>query len=271
MEDLVKDVTAAINEASSKPLPNPAQDGHALDRESSIISSSTSETKVDNDETPKRRPAMNDRTNKPALTTYRSAMDLRREGSRSTFKGKATKNDSESDYSDSDYENITVSRALGDSHMHGRALSMSDSGHGASSGGTTKGLHSPYKILDFATAIRRFSALPRTPSRLSVSHASQHSGSNSHEHQISPSHIQTPVSAGGPPRQVHYMAKTRSRWPEAMRFNDVLAKKTSVERSLGYARKINELANHDPGLGDWVVSTKENCGSSFLSFLLSHS
>ena len=270
LDDLVKDVTAAINEASSsKPLPDPTQNGHALAREPSMASSSTSEAKIDNDETPKRRIAMDDRTNKPLLTTHRSALDLRREGSRSTYKGARTNDDSGSDYSDDDFENITVSRVPEDPHyhvrspgMHGKTSSMSDSGHGVSPGGSLKGSHSPHKMLDFATAIRRFSALPRTPSRLSVSHASQHSGSHSHDHQISPSFPYTPVSAGGPPRRVHYAPKIRSRWPEAMRFNDVLAKKTAVERCAGYARKINELANHDPGLGDWVVNTKENCKST---------
>ena len=62
-----------------------------------------------------------------------------------------------------------------------------------------------------------------------------------------------------PPRtRPVFVVKIRSTWPDAMQFADVLAKRTSVERSLGYARKINELANHDPGLGDWVATTKYN-------------
>jgi hypothetical protein len=42
-----------------------------------------------------------------------------------------------------------------------------------------------------------------------------------------------------------------------MRFRDVLAKKSSAERAIGYATKINELAMYDCGLGEWLASVKE--------------
>ena len=45
-----------------------------------------------------------------------------------------------------------------------------------------------------------------------------------------------------------------------MQFKDVLAKKTSLERAIGYANKINELYMYDCGLGDWVVSMKDKGG-----------
>ena len=280
LDDLVKDVTAAIDEiASSAQAKTPStpstQSGRTHTRERSHTT--TSDPKVDGD-APSRRLAMDDRTNKPALTSHRSAIDLRREGSKSTFKGglPPMRDGSGSDYSDDDYENITVSRVPADPHyhvrspgMHAPSASMSDSGHGssASPGGSLKGSHSPHKMLDFATAIKRFSALPRTPSRLSVSRASQHSSSVSHDNHFlheqyassstayAPSHMELPPT----PRRVHYAPKVRSAWPEAMRFNDVVSRKSPLKRSLGYARKINELANYDPGLGDWVISTKENC------------
>ncbi len=45
-----------------------------------------------------------------------------------------------------------------------------------------------------------------------------------------------------------------------MQLKDVLAKKTSLERAIGYADKINEPSMYDCGLGDWVVSMKERGG-----------
>ena len=41
-----------------------------------------------------------------------------------------------------------------------------------------------------------------------------------------------------------------------MHYNDVLECKTSLERSLGYARKINELAMYDCGLTSWMDAVK---------------
>jgi hypothetical protein len=45
-----------------------------------------------------------------------------------------------------------------------------------------------------------------------------------------------------------------------MRFREILSKRTGVERAIGYAHKINELAMYDCGLGDWVASMKERGG-----------
>src|SRR6266702_4005810 len=56
------------------------------------------------------------------------------------------------------------------------------------------------------------------------------------------------------------LPRIRARSPDAMQFKDVLAKKTSLERAIGYANKINELSMYDCGLGDWVVSMKERGG-----------
>jgi hypothetical protein len=46
--------------------------------------------------------------------------------------------------------------------------------------------------------------------------------------------------------------KIVEQWPVAMQYKDVLEFKTPLERSLGYARKINELAMYDCGLTSWM-------------------
>ncbi|KAI0265127.1 hypothetical protein BC834DRAFT_195885 [Gloeopeniophorella convolvens] len=87
------------------------------------------------------------------------------------------------------------------------------------------------------TNLKRYSSLPRTPSVRSATRSTLVSRSPSPE---------------PPPRP-----RIRARSPDALRFRDVLMKRTALERALGYAQKINELAQYDCGLGDWVVATKE--------------
>ena len=86
------------------------------------------------------------------------------------------------------------------------------------------------------TNLKRYSSLPRPPSRsprLSIFTRSS--------------------SPKSPPR-------IRAKSPDAMRFREILSKRTGVERAIGYAHKINELAMYDCGLGDWVASMKERGG-----------
>ena len=88
---------------------------------------------------------------------------------------------------------------------------------------------------------RRFSALPRAPSV-----------------------ILRPTFSSGPPRSpspsLPSVPKRRTKiveqWPVAMQYKDVLECKTPLERSLGYARKINELAMYDCGLTSWMEAVK---------------
>ncbi|KAH9960490.1 hypothetical protein BC827DRAFT_400151 [Russula dissimulans] len=87
---------------------------------------------------------------------------------------------------------------------------------------------------------KRNSSLPRTPSskspRVSI-------------------YTRSPSPASLPKPRI------RARSPDAMRFKDVLNKRTALERAIGYANKINELSMYDCGLGDWVTLLKER-GSS---------
>ena len=90
---------------------------------------------------------------------------------------------------------------------------------------------------------KRYSSLPRTPSTSSPRSPRMSLLTQSSSSPESPS-----------------LPRIRARSPDAMQFKDVLAKKTSLERAIGYANKINELYLYDCGLGDWVVSMKERGG-----------
>lgn len=92
---------------------------------------------------------------------------------------------------------------------------------------------------------KRFSALPRTPSLMTMSLMAG---------AVKPSRTPSPSLPSIPPIRVR--RKVISPWPDAMRFNDVLINRSALDRSIGYANKINELAMYDCGLGDWVSSVK---------------
>ena len=88
------------------------------------------------------------------------------------------------------------------------------------------------------TNLKRYSSLPRPPSMMS---------------QRMSVFTRTPYRSPPKPR-------IRARSPDAMRFKEVLKKKSALERATAYANKINELSMYDCGLGDWVVSVKEKGG-----------
>lgn len=104
------------------------------------------------------------------------------------------------------------------------------------------------KPLKNALNTKRFSSLPRTPSLMSLNRPSlgskRSSGTPSHSVAHSISQPKLP------------MRRTKSIHPPAMYFADVTVKRTSLERSIGYAHKINELYNCDCGLGDWITETR---------------
>jgi hypothetical protein len=93
-----------------------------------------------------------------------------------------------------------------------------------------------------SSSLKRFSALPQTPSLISVG--------------LVPGGAQSSRTPSPSLPQIPARRKLISLWPAAMQFNDVTAHRSPLERSLGYANKINELAMYECGLGDWVVSVK---------------
>ncbi|KAG2077673.1 hypothetical protein BDR04DRAFT_1088775 [Suillus decipiens] len=100
-----------------------------------------------------------------------------------------------------------------------------------------------------ALSIKRFSSLPRTPSPVSLVQPSMESKVSSRT--PSPSFVDHPV-----PKALLPVQKIKSAWPPAMHFADVAVKKNTLDRSVGYAQKINELYMYDCGLGDWIVETR---------------
>lgn len=98
--------------------------------------------------------------------------------------------------------------------------------------------------------LKRFSSLPRTPSRSARSEKRLSGGSASTASTLPPhAEEEIPLMPRSPPP----IQKIISPWPQAMFYADVKSKKSALERSLGYAAKINELYVYDCGLSDYVA------------------
>lgn len=178
----------------------------------------------------------------------RPVLELKREESKSTFRPDQLSRSPSSNYSEDEANDI--SKPLPDPFSNNNRSQVFMASHETRDESSQRP-QSPHRLLDFA---KRFSALPRPPSRMSLSKASNKSNVSSSENIPSErlSHEITPKA-----RKAH-APKIRSAWPVAMNFNDVLIIKSPLERSLAYARKINELANYDSGLEEWVITTKHN-------------
>jgi hypothetical protein len=168
-------------------------------------------------------------------------------------------------------------------HSPMRSGPATDDGHG--NGGAARSLKSTLANFN----LKRFSALPRTPSVGALSKRSRSSRgsermvasasasrSPSRSADLAPGrmaleaaspvpwsgrNLQPSPNAVSPelpplPKMERARPKIRSTWPEPMSFADVLAKKGALERSLGYAQKMQELSRYDAGLGDWIVALK---------------
>lgn len=263
MDELVKDVSNAIEEAEAR------KGGGEVDKRMKR-SASVSEGKRS-----ERRPGA----------------DLRREASQSTFRSEQAHREPlaridadresvqspTSDYSD-DPMDVALAKRMGETKQTSNdpfalppptSFSAPTAAADAAELRNAKRSLSPQRqLLEFAA--KRFSALPRTPSRLSVSRGSQRSSISAERErermscdrdQLSVQ--QDRISLGTPsPRSAKkiYLPKTRSLWPDAMEFkHDVLTSRSPMERSRRYAEKINELANHDSGLSEWVVMMRIHC------------
>ncbi|RDX53081.1 hypothetical protein OH76DRAFT_1399683 [Lentinus brumalis] len=101
------------------------------------------------------------------------------------------------------------------------------------------------------TNLKRFSSLPRTPSRSSRSskRSTSPDARRSFSPPLPPIHIQSP-----PRRRVIPTPKYAHPWPPAMNPADVIVLRGARERARGYAMKINELSMYDCGLRDWLAS-----------------
>ncbi|GJE84718.1 hypothetical protein PsYK624_007940 [Phanerochaete sordida] len=97
--------------------------------------------------------------------------------------------------------------------------------------------------------LKRFSALPRTPSSLSVKSLSK-TGSSTPKTSREPSPA-PPITPKTSPR-----SRVINPNPPALIGRDVLTLKFASERANAYAEKIRELSMCDPGLSAWIVATQ---------------
>lgn len=103
------------------------------------------------------------------------------------------------------------------------------------------------------TNLKRFSALPRTPSSLSI---------RSYKTASTPKTSRTPSpSPARTPRNRQRPQIVNSN-PDALMFGDIATLKSPVERADAYAQKINDLCMYDSGLREWMSATLHR-GQSF--------
>lgn len=99
----------------------------------------------------------------------------------------------------------------------------------------------PKRKRGILTNLKRYSSLPRPPA-------------------VKSPRTNVFARTPSPPPPSPPKPRIRARSPDAMRFKDILNKKSPLERATAYAKKINELSMYDCGLGDWVTTTKERGG-----------
>ena len=124
--------------------------------------------------------------------------------------------------------------------MHNKLADLPEVPPNSSESPATNEMHPPCPALG-ALGVKRPSTLPHAPAVISSSNLSRGSPKT-------PSPALPPVPK---PRR-----KIIEQWPTAMQFKDILECKTPLERSLGYAHKINELAMYDCGLTSWMDAVK---------------
>jgi hypothetical protein len=154
--------------------------------------------------------------------------------------------------------NKRKSGSVDESHSYKHRLP--ESPEPSDSGGASDAPSPPPKSFrnSLTVNLKRLS-LPRTASLSSKSARSRRwSGGNTH-HSSSPS-----IHRVSPPLLV---PKIRSTNPAALFCHEVHSQRTTSERCLIYATKINELHLYDCGLSEWVVNMKSR-GLFLISFFL---
>ena len=110
--------------------------------------------------------------------------------------------------------------------------------------------NSPFKAT--LHTLKRFSALPRTPSQLSLG-----SKPSSYGHG---SRTPSPSVGNGTPK-MGSQRRIVNAWPEAMAYSDMHYMKTTGERSSASARKIKEFSMYETGLRDWIIAVQAKKGA----------
>ncbi|KAI9001148.1 hypothetical protein BD414DRAFT_532925 [Trametes punicea] len=123
--------------------------------------------------------------------------------------------------------------------------------------GSGLGSLAPSSFRATLTNLKRFSSLPRTPSRSSRSSKRSTSPSPGPRRSFSPGPPSAGLSVAVPTQQRVVPRPTLvSSWPPAMNVRDITILRSPRERARAYAEKINELAMYDCGLRDWMAASQ---------------
>ncbi|EAU84506.2 hypothetical protein CC1G_00025 [Coprinopsis cinerea okayama7 len=137
-----------------------------------------------------------------------------------------------------------------------RGSASSSTSNGTAPSPPPKSFRNSFIVQQTAANLKRFSSLPRTPSRASTSRSDQRSSAETHYSHRS-SRTPSPVRS----RQHHQQRPVVRRKrvdsnPAAMFCHEVYQQRTTAERCQIYIEKINELYIHDCGLSGWVLEMK---------------
>lgn len=119
-------------------------------------------------------------------------------------------------------------------------------GPGVDESRSSSGSSNPFKAT--FNSLKRFSALPRTPSSLSI-RSSTREGSTPHT-----SRTPSPL----PITKIPLRHKVINSNPQALVFRDIAVLKSPNERVEAYALKIRELSSCDTGLSSWLATAIQN-------------
>ncbi|KAI0723424.1 hypothetical protein C8Q76DRAFT_614597 [Earliella scabrosa] len=189
----------------------------------------------------------------------RPGLELRREGSWVSLSQEVKSRDSSPNGQAGGLPVLSVSRSpssvsSSSSISHLPSLppkSIRHGGHGGSDDDEKPGSSLAPSAFKGLTNLKRFSSLPRTPSRSSKS--SKRSNSPDARRSMSPP--LPPVYVESPPRRrIIPKPKYSHSWPPAMNPADVVVLRGARERARAYAMKINELSMYDCGLREWMAT-----------------
>ena len=208
-----------------------------------------------------------DETEDEKESPRRPGLELRREGSWVSLSQEVKSRDSSPNGQAGGLPVLSVSRSpssvsSSSSISHLPSLppkSIRHGGHGGSDDDEKPGSSLAPSAFKGLTNLKRFSSLPRTPSRSSKS--SKRSNSPDARRSMSPP--LPPVYVESPPRRrIIPKPKYSHPWPPAMNPADVVVLRGARERARAYAMKINELSMYDCGLREWMATQSRGPGMS---------
>ncbi|KAI0771491.1 hypothetical protein BD413DRAFT_475757 [Trametes elegans] len=203
------------------------------------------------------------RTHESAEPERRPGLELRRESSWVSLRQEAAEASSSPNGRSAVLPNVSASLSRSTSSGHSSTSSLPVPPPKSVHSGSDDEKHAslaPSSFRATLTNLKRFSSLPRTPSRSS---RSTRSTSPDPRRSFSPPPMPPPHSVSLqielPRRRVMPRPTKVSPWPRAMDSKDVTILRSARERARAYADKINDLATYDCGLREWLA-TQERSG-----------